>query len=166
MISAVGLSLLVYIVLATAGYLTFGSAVKGDILETYPSDSVVVAVARIGISFIVTMCYPLQARAPPRAPRAALCARRCPVRAPPPADTPCGCVTPARETHRTSRDAPPVLLCRPFGAPLASGVRDSAPRCAASWTFCAAAPRRRRTPHEVVSPPSSSPRATLTASDA
>ena len=36
MISAVGLSLLVYIVLATAGYLTFGNAVNGDILKSYP----------------------------------------------------------------------------------------------------------------------------------
>lgn len=61
MMSAVGLSLLTYSVLATAGYLTFGSYVNGDILKSYPQASGIVAVARIGISFIVTMCYPLQA---------------------------------------------------------------------------------------------------------
>ena len=36
MISAVGLSLLAHIVLATTGYLTFGNAVNGDILKSYP----------------------------------------------------------------------------------------------------------------------------------
>jgi len=61
MISAVSISLLTYIVLATAGYLTFGDTVKSDILESYPSSSKVVAVSRIGVSIIVTLCYPLQA---------------------------------------------------------------------------------------------------------
>ncbi|KAL1528762.1 hypothetical protein AB1Y20_010092 [Prymnesium parvum] len=64
MISAVGIALVTYITLATAGvwrYLTFGDYLTGDILKKYPEGSKVVAIARIGISLIVTMCYPLQA---------------------------------------------------------------------------------------------------------
>ena len=38
-VCAVGFSLMVYIVLATAGYLTFGDKVNSDILKSYPNDS-------------------------------------------------------------------------------------------------------------------------------
>ena len=41
-------------------YATFGSLVEPDVLESYPGSSRLVAAARIGVSLIVTMCYPLQ----------------------------------------------------------------------------------------------------------
>jgi len=59
-IYAIGIALCVYIVLGTAGYLTFGSLVAKDILVSYPTSSYVVACARLAISLVVTTCYPLQ----------------------------------------------------------------------------------------------------------
>mmetsp|Transcript_39714 Transcript_39714/g.104885 ORF Transcript_39714/g.104885 Transcript_39714/m.104885 type:complete len:479 (-) Transcript_39714:273-1709(-) len=59
--SAVSIAVCAYLVLAIAGYLTYGDAVASDVLESYPDDSLLVGVARIAISLIVTLCYPLQA---------------------------------------------------------------------------------------------------------
>lgn len=58
---AIGTGTLAYFLLAVPGYATFGALVQDDVLKSYPTDSKLVAVARIGISLIVTLCYPLQA---------------------------------------------------------------------------------------------------------
>ena len=60
MSTAVSIAMVAYLALAMGGYATFGADVKGDVLESYPSDSLVVGVARMAISLIVTLCYPLQ----------------------------------------------------------------------------------------------------------
>ena len=59
--SAVGTALCVYIVLGGAGYMTFGNKVAHDILANYPATNMIVSLARLAISFVVTCCYPLQA---------------------------------------------------------------------------------------------------------
>ena len=51
----------VYMVLGSSGYATFGSLVAKDILTSYPTSSLVVSIARLSISLVVTSCYPLQA---------------------------------------------------------------------------------------------------------
>jgi len=58
---AVTIALCVYMVLGTSGYATFGSLVAKDILTSYPTSSLVVSIARLSISLVVTSCYPLQA---------------------------------------------------------------------------------------------------------
>lgn len=60
-VCSIGVALFVYVFLATSGYSSFGSAVKSNILSNYPQDSVVVAIARLMISLVVSCCYPLQA---------------------------------------------------------------------------------------------------------
>ena len=52
-------ALAIYLLISIAGYATFGPVVHSDILETYPA-SVLVAVARVAISIVVTFSYPLQ----------------------------------------------------------------------------------------------------------
>ena len=66
--SAVGWALAVYIIVAGAGYFTFGDAKNGsryilqsDILDSYPQHLTIVIIARVLISCVVTMCYMLQA---------------------------------------------------------------------------------------------------------
>jgi len=58
---AVSIALGVYILLGSSGYMTFGSLVAKDILTSYPTSSLIVSIARICISLVVTTCYPLQA---------------------------------------------------------------------------------------------------------
>jgi len=58
---SIGTAIGVYIFLACSGYETFGNKVQSNILSNYPADSMVVAVARLMISLVVTFCYPLQA---------------------------------------------------------------------------------------------------------
>ena len=58
--SAVGLALLVYLAVATAGALTFGDAVCSNVLNTYPRTPVV-AVVRCLIALVVLTSYPLLA---------------------------------------------------------------------------------------------------------
>ncbi|KAL3910689.1 MAG: hypothetical protein SGPRY_008967 [Prymnesium sp.] len=48
---SIGAAMVLYLVLSSSGYATFGD--KSDILSNYPSDSVVVALARVMISFKV-----------------------------------------------------------------------------------------------------------------
>ena len=58
---AVSVALVIYILLGSSGYYTFGSFVSKDILVSYPQANITVAVARLAISLVVTCCYPLQA---------------------------------------------------------------------------------------------------------
>jgi len=58
---AVGLAGTSYLILAYSGYFTYGDGVASDVLESYPATSKIVGVARMSISLIVTLCYPLQA---------------------------------------------------------------------------------------------------------
>ena len=51
-------SMLMYAVMGTCGYATYGTQVKSDILMSYPSTSLV-SILRIMISFVVTFSYPL-----------------------------------------------------------------------------------------------------------
>jgi amino acid permease len=51
----------VYEVLGVVGYLTFGSKVGSNVIAMYPSESLVVAIGRLGIVFLVGLSYPLQA---------------------------------------------------------------------------------------------------------
>ena len=59
--SAVSTAFIIYLVLGVAGYATFGDRVMPDVLESYPAGNGIVAVARIMVSLIVTVSYPLQA---------------------------------------------------------------------------------------------------------
>jgi len=59
--AAVNMAVAAYLVLAFAGYLTYGDEVKSDVLENYPEQSLLVGIARLAVSLIVTLCYPLQA---------------------------------------------------------------------------------------------------------
>lgn len=47
--------------LGVVGYLTFGSKVGSNVMAMYPSESMVVAIGRLGIVFLVGLSYPLQA---------------------------------------------------------------------------------------------------------
>lgn len=58
---AVSIAFVVYVVLGSAGYATYGELVQHDVLSSYPATSRVVAVARVLISMVVTVSYPLQA---------------------------------------------------------------------------------------------------------
>lgn len=51
----------VYEVLGSIGYLTFGSKVGSNVIAMYPAESLIVALARFGIVFLVGLSYPLQA---------------------------------------------------------------------------------------------------------
>ena len=54
----IGAALLVYVVVASAGYATFGDLVCSDILNSYPRNGVV-TVARLLITLVVLTSYPL-----------------------------------------------------------------------------------------------------------
>lgn len=56
---SIGLALVLYMLVAFAGYFTFGSLVKGDLLKSYPDTSVLIDVARAGIAIVVLTSYPL-----------------------------------------------------------------------------------------------------------
>lgn len=58
---ATALALSMYATVATAGYLTYGSAVRPDLLVNYPTASGLFIAARVGISVVVVCAYPLQA---------------------------------------------------------------------------------------------------------
>ncbi|CAN0455050.1 unnamed protein product, partial [Discosporangium mesarthrocarpum] len=49
----------VYLTLAWGAYLTFGTGIEGDLLENYPH-SPLLTIARVCISLLVILCYPLQ----------------------------------------------------------------------------------------------------------
>lgn len=51
----------VYEVLGIVGYLTFGDKVGSNVIAMYPAESLVVAIGRLGIVFLVGLSYPLQA---------------------------------------------------------------------------------------------------------
>ena len=57
--ASIGLALVLYAVVAFAGYLTFGNLVVGDLLEAYPATSALIDVARCGIALVVITSYPL-----------------------------------------------------------------------------------------------------------
>ncbi|EOD39846.1 hypothetical protein EMIHUDRAFT_108831 [Emiliania huxleyi CCMP1516] len=50
-----------YSIVATAGYLTFGSLVSSNVLNSYPADSVAVAAVRVALAVAVLSTVPLQA---------------------------------------------------------------------------------------------------------
>jgi amino acid permease len=56
---AMSIALTMFLVVGTAGYLTFGDAVDSDILLSYPASSAIVNVCRVGIIIDVLTSYPL-----------------------------------------------------------------------------------------------------------
>eukprot|EP00039_Didymoeca_costata_P029630 m.25593 g.25593 ORF g.25593 m.25593 type:complete len:490 (-) comp7719_c0_seq1:1991-3460(-) len=56
---SIGFSGTVYLIVAIGGFVTFGDAVKPDILVNYPANALA-SVARTGISILVAFSYPLQ----------------------------------------------------------------------------------------------------------
>lgn len=57
---AIGMALVVYLAVATAGYLTFGERVCSNVLNTYPRSPLTAAV-RLGLAGVVITSYPLLA---------------------------------------------------------------------------------------------------------
>lgn len=57
---SIALALVTYIFLAVAGYHTYGSFVHSDLLQNYPSDSLLLATSRIFVAIHITFSYPLQ----------------------------------------------------------------------------------------------------------
>lgn len=49
-----------YLILAFAGYVTFGSKVLPDVLRSYSDEAVLPNISRVAIVFLVTVSYPLQ----------------------------------------------------------------------------------------------------------
>jgi len=58
-IASIGTAVIVYICMASAGYLAFGDTVKSNILVSYPNNNIT-STARIFVSFVVAFHYPLQ----------------------------------------------------------------------------------------------------------
>ncbi|KAH3902565.1 related to Vacuolar amino acid transporter 6 [Saccharomycodes ludwigii] len=52
-------ALLIYTIIGTMGYATFGNNIRGNIITMYPS-SISTTIGRIGILFLVMFAYPLQ----------------------------------------------------------------------------------------------------------
>ena len=59
-VTSVGLPSALYVLVASAGYLTFGAAVQSNVLNSFPQTAVVAA-ARVSLAFVVLCSYPLQA---------------------------------------------------------------------------------------------------------
>lgn len=59
-VGSVGPLTALYVLVASAGYLTFGAAVQSNVLNSFPHTAVVAA-ARVALAFIVLCSYPLQA---------------------------------------------------------------------------------------------------------
>eukprot|EP00605_Chrysophyceae_sp_TOSAG23-4_P002627 GSChrysophyteH1.ASY1.ANO1.2899.1 assembled CDS len=59
-VASIGTAIVVYIVMASAGYLAFGDTVKSNILVSYPNNNIT-STARIFVSIVVAFHYPLQA---------------------------------------------------------------------------------------------------------
>lgn len=57
--TAIGSAWVVYIIVAAAGFVTYGDLVQSDILNNYPA-SKAAAVARVAITLLVIFSYPLQ----------------------------------------------------------------------------------------------------------
>ena len=57
--TSIGSAWVVYIIVAVAGFVTYGDMVQSDILNNYPA-SKVAAVARVAITLLVIFSYPLQ----------------------------------------------------------------------------------------------------------
>ena len=53
-----GICTSLYLVIALAGYFTYGSNVAGNILDSFPVD-IWATIARLGTAFVVTVSYPL-----------------------------------------------------------------------------------------------------------
>ncbi|KAG6328460.1 hypothetical protein ID866_10629, partial [Astraeus odoratus] len=58
--TAIGGSILTYEIIATFGYLTFGSNVGSNIIAMYPSTSLFIAVGQLAIIVLILFSYPLQ----------------------------------------------------------------------------------------------------------
>jgi amino acid permease len=59
-VSATATAIVVYIVMASGGYLAYGDTVKSNILVSYP-DNVITSTARVFVSLVVAFHFPLQA---------------------------------------------------------------------------------------------------------
>ena len=82
---SVGLPSALYVLVASAGYLTFGAAVQSNVLNSFPQTAVVAA-ARVSLAFVVLCSYPLQAY-PTRVSITSLIASCTPPPPPPPPAT-------------------------------------------------------------------------------
>jgi len=58
-VASIGTAVIVYIIMASAGYIAFGDTVKSNILVSYPNNGIT-STARIFVSFVVAFHYPLQ----------------------------------------------------------------------------------------------------------
>ena len=59
-VASTSTAIVVYIVMASAGYLAYGDTVKSNILISYP-DNVITSAARVFVSLVVAFHFPLQA---------------------------------------------------------------------------------------------------------
>mmetsp|Transcript_20527 Transcript_20527/g.66681 ORF Transcript_20527/g.66681 Transcript_20527/m.66681 type:complete len:423 (-) Transcript_20527:78-1346(-) len=60
--SALGTAMLLYLLVGGLGYATFGDAVAGNILKSYPA-TLAVGAARLGLALVVIFSFPIQALA-------------------------------------------------------------------------------------------------------
>jgi amino acid permease len=59
-VASICTAIVIYIIMASAGYLAYGNTVKPNILVSYPNTNLI-SIARISISLVVAFHYPLQA---------------------------------------------------------------------------------------------------------
>lgn len=59
-VASTSTAIVVYIIMASAGYLAYGDTVKSNILISYP-DNVITSAARVFVSLVVAFHFPLQA---------------------------------------------------------------------------------------------------------
>ena len=59
-VASIATAVIVYIIMASAGYMAYGSTVKSNILVSYPNNSIT-STARLFVSLVVAFHYPLQA---------------------------------------------------------------------------------------------------------
>ena len=59
-VASISTAIVVYIIMASSGYLAFGDTVKSNILVSYPNNNIT-STARVFVSLVVAFHYPLQA---------------------------------------------------------------------------------------------------------
>ncbi|KAF9785458.1 transmembrane amino acid transporter protein-domain-containing protein [Thelephora terrestris] len=58
--TSIGVSLGIYEIIGVFGYLTFGSKVGANIISSYPSNSIFIAVGRLAVAILVMLSYPME----------------------------------------------------------------------------------------------------------
>jgi len=58
--TSISMALVIYTLVATTGYETYGNLVRSDVLENYPQQSALLVVGRVCTSLLVILSYPMQ----------------------------------------------------------------------------------------------------------